>query len=120
MRQVSWARRIALVAVIAAATTASAATIKGTGQVLFPGVNAEGNRDDALGAVGKVSIAYNTKKGTVRVIGRAVVQNLSNVAQTYDNVGALPDVGGEVVTDRLKVSKKGKAAYTGLIVGVLP
>jgi hypothetical protein len=81
--------------------------------VPMPGVDGAGNLDFGLGAEGSAKLSLNTKTGRVAISARGKVENDSNHAQKYVDVGILTGIG-DVIKDDYKVSKKGAAVYTGL------
>lgn len=108
---------LTLCLVLVAGPAVMARTTRATVDVLFPGVDAEGNIDDSLGADGVVRVTYNDRSGQLRVVGRAVVTNDSNRTQVYTDSGVLASVGvdGDVVRDNYRVTARGRATYNAMV-----
>jgi len=111
---------VALCLVVLAGSTAMARVTRSTVSVLFPGVDVDGNVDESLGADGVVRVTYNDRNGRLRVVGRAVVTNDSGRTQVYSNIdtGLLDAVGvvdGDVVSDRYRVTARGRATYNASV-----
>ncbi len=102
---------------LAAGSTTMARVTRASFEFFFPGVDSAGNLDDGLGADGVVRATYNDRNGRLRIVGRAVVENESNRLQVYSDVGVLETVDGDVVRDRYRVTKRGRATYNGLVRG---
>ena len=108
---------IALCLAVLAGSTAMARITRTTVDVLFPGVDVSGNLDDGLGADGVVTATFNDRTGRLRVVGRAVVTNDSHRTQVYTDSGILASVGvdGDVVSDRYRVTARGRATYNASV-----
>jgi hypothetical protein len=110
----------ALCLAVVAGTTAMAQVTRTTVDVLFPGVDVDGNVDESLGADGVVRVTFNDRNGRLRVVGRAVVTNDSNRTQVYSNIdtGLLDAIGvvdGDVTQDRYRVTARGRATYNATV-----
>jgi len=111
---------VALCLAVVAGSAAMAQVTRGTVDVLFPGVDVDGNVDESLGADGVVRVTFNDRNGRLRVVGRAVVTNDSRRTQVYSNIdtGLLDAVGvvdGDVVADRYRVTARGRATYNATV-----
>jgi hypothetical protein len=106
---------VVLCLAVLAGSTAVARVTRTSFEFFFPGVDAEGNLDDSLGADGVVRATYNDRNGRLRLVGRAVVTNESRRTQVYTDVGVLDGVDGNVVRDRYRVTARGRATYNGLV-----
>jgi hypothetical protein len=111
---------VALCLAVVAGSTAIARTTRTNVDVVFPGVDVDGNVDESLGADGIVRVTYNDRTGRLRVVGRAVVTNDSRRTQVYSNIdtGLLDAVGvvdGDIVSDRYRVTARGRATYNASV-----
>src|SRR4051812_20820934 len=115
MKRLSRMSGFALCLAVLAGSTALARTTRATFDFFFPGVDIDGNLDDTLGADGTVRSTFNDRSGRLTLIGRAVVENDSHKAHTYNDVGVIDDIGidGDVVRDRYRVTARGRATYNG-------
>ena len=108
---------VALCLAVVAGSTAMARVTRTTVDVVFPGVDIDGNIDESLGADGIVRVTFNDRNGKLRVVGRAVVTNDSGRTQVYTDSGVLASVGvdGDVVRDNYRVTARGRATYNASV-----
>ncbi len=120
MKRLTRAGAAALCLAVLAGSTAVAKVTRVSFEYYFPGVDEDGNLDFDLGADGVVKATYRDRKNRLRVVGRAVVDNESKKLQIFQDVGVFDDLGidGQVIRDRYRVNKKGRAKYNGLIKNV--
>lgn len=102
---------------LAASSSAWAKIQRDSFEYFFPGIDIDGNLDDGLGDDGTVRVRYNTRRDRLTVVGRAVVGNDSKKLQVFNDTGVIDNfiVDGDVVTDRYRVAKNGRATYNGLV-----
>ncbi|OAI57917.1 hypothetical protein AYO47_00045 [Planctomyces sp. SCGC AG-212-M04] len=102
---------------LVASSSAWAKIQKDSFEYFFPGIDIDGNIDDGLGDDGTVRVRYNTRRDRLTVVGRAVVGNDSKKLQVFNDAGVIDNfiVDGDVVTDRYRVAKNGRATYNGLV-----
>ena len=111
---------VALCVAVLAGSTAMARITRTSVDVVFPGVDVDGNLDESLGADGVVRVTYNDRTGRLRAVGRAVVTNDSRRTQVYANIdsGLLDQVGvvdGDVLRDQYRVTARGRASYNAIV-----
>jgi hypothetical protein len=119
MKKLSLTSGLAVCLVLVAGPLVMARTTRATLTAVFPGVDTEGNLDYGFrGSEGVVRATFNDRKGTVRVIGRAVVENASYSNQVFADAGVIDqfDISGAVVADIYRVNRRGVARYQGLLV----
>ena len=110
---------LAMCLVLVVASAALARTSRATLSAVFPGADPQGNLDYGYRAgTGVVRATYNDRRGTLRVIGRAVVENSSNHVQVYVDAGIMDQFAfnGVVASDVYRLSARGRANYRGLLV----
>jgi hypothetical protein len=110
---------VAICLVSVTSSVAVARTRFATLSTVYPGVDFAGNLDYGFRAAeGVVRAQYNDRQGTVRVIGRAVVDNASFRGQVYANAGLLAQTGidGAIVGDVYRVTSRGRGTYQGRLI----
>lgn len=116
----SWIRKVALLAVLAVGSVASAGTITAIcGSCYLPGVDYCGCLDWSKGGCLKFTGCYDCKCHTLITVGRGTVTNCSGSAQCYKCSGlgqcVLNCLGynGTTCVEKYEVSKGGCAVFTG-------